>query len=83
MPSMVMLLGHKQGEEEKLYDFITHFTNKIWSVQEVHSSLMIQTFMIELKSSLSFLVISGEAIDNHTRGPKGQPIHSRWGDGLK
>lgn len=51
---MVILLGLKQGEEETLYDFITQFTNKIWGIQEAHLSLMIQAFMMELKSSYLF-----------------------------
>lgn len=50
-PMVVMLLRFRQGEEETLLDFATRFTNEILGIDNVHTSLMIQSFMMGLKPS--------------------------------
>lgn len=49
-----MLLELKHGKEGTLSDFITRFTNEIRGVDNAHSLLMIQSFMIGLRPSHLF-----------------------------
>lgn len=53
-PMVVMLLRFGQGEEEILLDFVTRFMNEILGMDNVHPSLVIQSFMMGLKPSHLF-----------------------------
>ncbi|RWV83644.1 hypothetical protein GW17_00054719 [Ensete ventricosum] len=53
-PTATSLLGMRQKEDEHLGLYLTHFTKEIRIIPDVHPSLVIQAFMIEIKPSYLF-----------------------------
>lgn len=56
-PIMTMLLRLKQGEEEIVWNFVHRFTNEIRGIDNIHPSLIIQSFMMRLKLSHLFWLL--------------------------
>ncbi|RWW56160.1 hypothetical protein BHE74_00037144 [Ensete ventricosum] len=53
-PTVASLLGMRQKEEEHIGQYLTRFTNEVRAIPDVHPSLVIQAFMIGIKSSCLF-----------------------------
>ncbi|RRT54562.1 hypothetical protein B296_00038834 [Ensete ventricosum] len=53
-PTVASLLRMRQKEEEHLSQYLTRFIDKVRAIPDVHPSLVIQAFMIEIRSSRLF-----------------------------
>ncbi|RZS02060.1 hypothetical protein BHM03_00032029 [Ensete ventricosum] len=53
-PTVASLLGMRQKEEEHIGQYLARFTNEVRAIPDVHPSLVIQAFMIGIKSSCLF-----------------------------
>ncbi|RZR96747.1 hypothetical protein BHM03_00025801 [Ensete ventricosum] len=56
-PTAASLLGMRQKEDEHLGLYLTHFTKEIRVIPDVHPSLVIQAFMIEIRPSYLFWLL--------------------------